>query len=143
MAKRAIRGSGSVVKVEGCEDIERILRDSEAIETIVKKCVSLVKKINEKNLDDPEGLKQIRVGLDAAKVVVDIHKFHVGVSTKTVESERMLDDTLDAEDDAALIAMIQTLENASGEKILTVEGVSVDGNGDETYSEAEGKEQGE
>lgn len=135
MARRSVKGVGSVVKVEGCEEIERILRDNEAIETIVRKCVLLVKRISDKSLDDPESMRIAKLGLDAAKVVVDIHKFHVGVSTKTVESERMLEDGLESEDDEALLSMIRQLETATGEKVIDAKGVMIDGDTGEVHDE--------
>lgn len=142
VAKRTIRGSGQLTKVEGCEDIERILRDTKAIEKIVQKGIKIIEAVNVKNVadGDPQAMKMATMGLNYARVIVDVHKFHVGVSTKTVESENEVEALLEGEDDAALLEMIGRMETLSGEKILDVEASVADDGGSRGQEDEEVEE---
>ena len=137
MSKRTTVG-GQIKKIDGCEDIERILRESKAIETLIQKGVKVMEAVNVKSVKDgdPEAMKLANLALNYAKVITDIHKTHVGTVTRTVESENLLENQMEGEDDAALLEMIQKMESVTGTNLIEANAeVVVDGDSCESHDE--------
>lgn len=130
MAKKTnVKATGQIVKVEGCEEIELALRNSRAIEKFIVKSVEILEAVDVQGLKcgDKDAMNLARLGIQYSKGLVEIHKFHVGVQTKTLEAtnETEFAGLLDGKTDEEVLAMIQELESGTGEVILDAEAEEV------------------